>query len=157
MVKSFLKLEELILHVPRWEYADGGDGSAASEDAELSPMEQERLSMLLEENSVTQPTEKRTPTHLQYRTLYFVELQRHLGKIPSKEVFLSSTIRSLTINGCFLWDDDAGLCFDHEYETPLEELSLLGCDVNIAALEGILVAPKALRKLVLRPAPLGAT
>ncbi len=72
--------------------------------------------------------------------------------MPNKEVFLSSTIHSLTVHGCKLWDDDGDDLRDDKFGTPLEELYLVDGDVSIPALIGIMAARAVLKKFYFLPA-----
>ena len=59
-----------------------------------------------------------------------------------------STVRSLTVEGCYFWAWDDGSSFELKVGTPLEELFVLRFNINAYSLVNLLRSPKAPKKLV---------
>lgn len=66
-----------------------------------------------------------------------------------EECLLSTTLRSLTIDGCFLHDDDGDMWIPFKGQTPLEELYLHDCNLNFRSLSRMLALPRGLKRLYL--------
>jgi hypothetical protein len=107
-------------------------------------------SRLLEKNSIRAPPHLRILPNLTQCTLELRDLQGLSWFLDCERVFLSSTIKSLTLVGCTIWPRVEYTWTEQDkFKTPLEELVLRNCRLSIETISCILELPKRLRKLVL--------
>lgn len=66
-----------------------------------------------------------------------------------EECCLSTTLRKLTIDGCFFHDGDGDMWLPFNGQTPLEELHLRDCNLNLPSLRRMLALPRGLKRLYL--------
>jgi hypothetical protein len=107
-------------------------------------------SRLLEKNSIRAPPHLRILPNLTRCTLELRDLQRLGWFLDCERVFLSSTIKSLTLVGCTIWPRVWYMWTEQDkFKTPLEELVFRNCRLSIDTISCILELPRRLRKLVL--------
>ena len=82
-------------------------------------------------------------------TLEFREMNGHSWFLEMEECFLSTILRRLIIDGCFFHDGDGDMWLPFRGQTPLEELHLHNCNLNIHALGKMLAIPRGLKRLCL--------
>ena len=144
MIETFSNLEALVLLGSSFRF-----GGMETEDTKTDG----DFARLFVGNSILLPREHRILQNLTSCTLRFSDGNGVIDRLLWDEVFLSASIKRLTLVGCFLFDDNGMVCCEHKFSTPLEELVLENCNNNVRALTRILGAPRALRTLKMEQSP----
>lgn len=83
-------------------------------------------------------------------TLHFSAAdESELWSLSIEECFLSASLRKLIVGGCFLQDGDGDMWLPFNGQTPLEELHLRDCNLNVRSLSRMLALPRGLKRLYL--------